>query len=568
MISPLWVELDDDGCVLRASDSVRHELMPLFGADLGLPLRVAVRTDLRAALARRAGRVRVGLGHGAVRGQFNLDVTEGSRGAHVALTKAVEVSPGELLASAAEGGSDGVLITDADVQVVWVNPAFCRMVGYAADEIVGRSMSVFRSPAVHDRALLAMTRALLGKDSWTGESIFRRSDGVEFPVRLAVTGMRSDSERMTHFVVSVADLSDQAVQAHLESLDASAELLHRLALGFAHDVNNLSSELLVLAEQVAGGRAHELLALSSQLDRVASSFGDVGRQLLTLSGEELTRTPTDLSQAVGDLAWLITRASARTRPVSVMLPDLPLFVTVPSASMLRAVLFLALRAVSELPPERVVDITARAEDGRGLLCFSYEADTTERERLRSMLPEGPVSARAGQLLQLRAMSAGVELSLETDQSGRVVICASAPLAATPSPKARAAESAEVPRRRRALVVEDNDALRELVSQSIEASFDEVLTAADGQDGLDALTRIDGEVDIIVADLMMPRVHGLDFLRRAREQWPSLKVVVVTGAATSHLTAQARALGAVALLAKPFRIRELRAVIQDALDTDA
>ena len=51
MIVNLWVELDNDGAVLRASDGVRQQLAPLFGADLGFPAVVRARPDLAAALA-------------------------------------------------------------------------------------------------------------------------------------------------------------------------------------------------------------------------------------------------------------------------------------------------------------------------------------------------------------------------------------------------------------------------------------------------------------------------------------------------------------------------------------
>ena len=74
----LWVELDSDGGVLRASDTVRHQLFPLFGGDLGFSALVRARPDLAAALARRGGHLRIALGHGATLTQFDVEVDQGA----------------------------------------------------------------------------------------------------------------------------------------------------------------------------------------------------------------------------------------------------------------------------------------------------------------------------------------------------------------------------------------------------------------------------------------------------------------------------------------------------------
>ena len=114
---------------------------------------------------------------------------------------------------------------------------------------------------------------------------------------------------------------------------------------------------------------------------------------------------------------------------------------------------------------------------------------------------------------------------------------------------------------RALVVEDNEALQELVVTALKRDFPLTLAARDGVEGLEALDRVNGRVDIVIVDLMMPRMQGLEFLRRARDRWPDLKVI---GAASADQIREANELGAVAMLPKPFRVRELRQAIEEAL----
>jgi DNA-binding NtrC family response regulator len=105
-----------------------------------------------------------------------------------------------------------------------------------------------------------------------------------------------------------------------------------------------------------------------------------------------------------------------------------------------------------------------------------------------------------------------------------------------------------PRHRVVLVVEDDPELRELYAAYLE---DEGFTAARAADGLEALLQIKRVRPAnVVLDLLMPRLGGLDALRRIKAFDPSIRVVVVTGAEDSALPGQALALGASAILKKP------------------
>ena len=223
MIVNLWVELDNDGAVLRASDGVRQHLA--------------------AALARRAGRVRVALGHGATMTQLDLEVAQGALGARCVLFEAPEIDTDALVGRWAVAAQDGVILTDADGHILWTNQRFCELVGYSNDEVTGRYLSVFRSSRTPERRVHALTRALVGKGAWTGAMVFRRSNGTEMSAWASYTAIRDGHDATTHHVVVVSDQTEQEELERLESLDASASLIGRLSRGFAHDINNLAGAL-------------------------------------------------------------------------------------------------------------------------------------------------------------------------------------------------------------------------------------------------------------------------------------------------------------------------------------
>jgi len=113
---------------------------------------------------------------------------------------------------------------------------------------------------------------------------------------------------------------------------------------------------------------------------------------------------------------------------------------------------------------------------------------------------------------------------------------------------RALEPADV-RPIRVLVVDDEPALRKSIARILGARGYEVATADDGQAGLEALER--SQPDVLLTDLLMPRMSGLDLLQKAKQRWPDLEVVIMTAFADVDTAVSAVKAGAYDFLTKPF-----------------
>jgi two-component system OmpR family response regulator len=109
-----------------------------------------------------------------------------------------------------------------------------------------------------------------------------------------------------------------------------------------------------------------------------------------------------------------------------------------------------------------------------------------------------------------------------------------------------------------LLVEDDDDNRELMSEVLESAGYEVLAAASGADGLRALA--ERSVDVVVTDVGMPGMGGLEVARAAKEIAPAVPVVVVTGYAEREDIADARGREVDALLVKPIDPDALTAAV--------
>ena len=113
---------------------------------------------------------------------------------------------------------------------------------------------------------------------------------------------------------------------------------------------------------------------------------------------------------------------------------------------------------------------------------------------------------------------------------------------------------------RILVVDDDAESRDLLCEVLEANgYPQVEAVADGLAAREALAR-DGDCPIIIADLHMPNESGLDLLRNLRKQNAKHEIVLMSSFFSAMERELARALGASALLDKPFRLSELLQVV--------
>lgn len=114
-----------------------------------------------------------------------------------------------------------------------------------------------------------------------------------------------------------------------------------------------------------------------------------------------------------------------------------------------------------------------------------------------------------------------------------------------------------------LLVDDEAVAREGLATALRRDGLEVTTADNGEAALALLRQHDYEV--LLTDVKMPGMDGLELLRRAREAWPGMEVLVVTGFATTESAVEAMRAGAFYYVSKPFRLGEVRKLVREAAD---
>jgi cyclic di-GMP phosphodiesterase len=116
---------------------------------------------------------------------------------------------------------------------------------------------------------------------------------------------------------------------------------------------------------------------------------------------------------------------------------------------------------------------------------------------------------------------------------------------------------------RVLVIDDENVVLMLVVEILESAGHEVIAAESAERALELLEN--GDFDLVVSDVVMPGLSGLELLEIVRQRRASLPIVLVTGAGTYDTLSQALTRGAAGLVTKPFAHADLRHAVAEALD---
>jgi two-component system cell cycle response regulator CpdR len=119
---------------------------------------------------------------------------------------------------------------------------------------------------------------------------------------------------------------------------------------------------------------------------------------------------------------------------------------------------------------------------------------------------------------------------------------------------------------RVLIADDEESMRMLVARAIAMDGHDTVTAQDGAEALDILTRDNGAFDLLLTDIQMPVMDGIALALSAKRDFPELVILLMTGYAAQR--ERASNLNAIAhdVISKPFSVADIRTAVADALAT--
>ena len=115
-----------------------------------------------------------------------------------------------------------------------------------------------------------------------------------------------------------------------------------------------------------------------------------------------------------------------------------------------------------------------------------------------------------------------------------------------------------------LIAEDDTAVREFVSRALRQDGHDITAVGDGQQALNALTK--GRFDLLLTDIVMPRLDGIALALKASKDYPDLPVLLMTGYAAERQRAHNLDALIQDVISKPFTLEEIRGAVRKVLSS--
>ena len=512
----------------------------------------------------------------------------------VEIRRAQRASESELrrLSMAISQVPDAILITDPDGRIVYANPALESVSGFTLAEMVGRTPRIFQSGRHDAEFYRNLHTTVANRETWRGLFVNRRKDGRLWEAEALIAPVLDREGLLVSYVCTQRDVThEHQLQAQLEHAQR-LEAVGLLSAGIVHDFNNILMPVLAHAElaldrpdldpdfrrhleviQASAQRAatltrqllgftrthtaehrdlefHRLVAESMKLLRAAIPATidfrlDVDRASGFVHGD-----PTQLHQIVLNLctnAFHAMQGGVGTLRVTLRKSRLP---------DTECVMGLCIPAGSYL----VLEVS---DTGRGI-----DPEVLPRIFLPFFTTKGP-SEGTGLGLPIvlgivQEMGGGIQVSSRPGEGSLFRVCLPEvpPLhTETPGP------SREIPRgSERILLLEDDPTLLATLQIMLEGLGYEVTAAPLPTEALDRLAQNRKPFDLVLTDLTMPDMSGLEFAHQVRAQHPAQKILLMTGYLNlKDLQGEATLDDLQGVLSKPFTIQELAQKIRRTLD---
>ena len=534
------------------------------------------------------------------------DVTE-RRAAHEALVEARAAAEEARAATAVteseqrfravlESSPNAVIAVDDQALITYINPQASTTFGYARDELIGQPIELLLPERVAERHVAHRNGFLghpLSRPMGIGLDLAgRRKGGTEFPVEISLSPV--DGASGVQVFATVVDITARKA-AESQLLEAQKlESIGRLAGGIAHDFNNMLfairgySELL--ADDLSAGPesfdAAAALRSVAAINDAAERASSLTSQLLAFSRRQV------VSPRVVDINAAIRAVEPMLRPLigehvrlHLMLDPDTGHIRVDPSQLDQILVNLAVNARDAMPGGGTITIESGSADFDEPYALDHPDVAAGRYASLAVSDTGVGMDRETRehafepFFTTKDQGKGTGLGLATiygivRQAGGHIWLYSEPghgsVFKLYFPRVDSAVTGEepspVPATRgsgTAIVVEDDPAVRRMTSLLLERSGYRVLAVPDGQSALAAISEASKPFDVLVTDVIMPNMSGIELAARVSDRDPSMGIVLLSGYTAETLDLErATAHGAI-FVAKPVTSRQLVDAVQRA-----
>jgi PAS domain S-box-containing protein len=494
---------------------------------------------------------------------------------------------GGQLQVALDEAKEGIVVLDANERLVYANPSFQGLYEGSVNFNGQPSLEQLLSEARRSELVAKIRSDVVSGKAFSDRYQGRLRSGEPVVRDTSWAPIRGASGEFLGFVGVVRDVTREVeLEASLRHAH-KMEAVGQLAAGVAHDFNNLLTAILGFAELLRPSVQGEPAASEAlaQIGQAARQAANLTAQLLAFGRRQPVQPEVlDLNDVVRETAGILHRLVREDVELELALDPVLPCIQADRNQIRQLLLNLVTNARDATPRGGRIEIRT---DERVVSGEAHAGSVAARKGRYAMLSvtdtgEGMDAETREHIFEpfftTKAVGQGTGLGLASvhgivEQNGGVIEVESAPgrgatfrillpasTQVATAPPRTAPKAAAVTTPGTVLVVEDQDRVRDVVVRVLRDAGYHVLEASDGESTLRLVDRLHA-IDVLLTDIVMPKLDGRSLAARLRERWPDLRVLFTSGYAEDTDRAWLASDENATFLPKPFTPRELLEAVQ-------
>ncbi|GAV21459.1 two-component system, cell cycle sensor histidine kinase and response regulator CckA [Mariprofundus micogutta] len=495
-----------------------------------------------------------------------------------------------MLSSSVEQAGESIIITDLKGTIEYVNPSFTRMTGYTAEEVLGENPRILKSGNQSAEYYEELWETISSGKIWHSSIMDRRKDGSQYPAIMSISPIVNDKGEITHYVGIQQDMTDHEELERQFQQAQKMEAIGTLVGGIAHDFNNMLAGMignLYLAKKKLKQQPEVLQKLTS-VEEISFRAADMIKQLLAFARkDQISMKSIPLTSFIKETIKFLHASVPENISVQQDVCGESLQIKGDATQLHQVLMNLMNNARDALEGTKNPCISIRLapfhademfiknhsnfklgnyahlsieDNGSGIQAHQidhlFEPFFTTKEEgkgtgLGLAMVFGAVKTHRGvvDVESVEGKGATFHVYIPLFESTRSVL---------DSPKQQLVIQG---RGETILLVDDQQQITDTGKEVLESLGYHVLIAADGQQALNLFEAHLDEIDLIIIDVVMPVMGGIEAAGLIRRRKPQVKIMMSTG---YDKNTQFNLEDEV-ILRKPFAISEMSQLIRNVLD---
>jgi len=511
------------------------------------------------------------------------------------IAKQVQEKTRELqqLSQAVESAGESIIISNHEGLIEYVNPAFSKIMGYEAAEVIGQKTSILKS-GQHDQAFYTdMWNRILSGDTWSGSLLDQHKNGSFIPTYMSISPIQNEQGKITHFVAIQQDMTELKHAEQKFRQSQKMESIGTLVGGIAHDFNNMMAAILgnIFLAQKNIDQPDIVEEKLANIKAVGDRAADMVKQLLSFARKDMLVMEnldlTALIQNAFDLAQVGIQENIDT---SCDITSEPLIIQGDATQLQQIIMNLMnnARDAVEAKKSPYIKVSLDHYHPEAWFLAKYpEAVSRDYGRITVSdngcgLPKGIMDKVFEPFFTTKAVGKGTGLGLSMvygsiqTHNGMIEVNSRENISTSFNIYLPIAQQAEVSsplknseletgKGETILLVDDEDYLRETIKEVFSSIGYTVISASNGEEAVGLFRAKASDIDIVILDVVMPVMGGIEAATIIQGLKHDVPFVFMTGYSSQNPLEQQGFRNA-SLIRKPSDIQLLSREIRDALES--